>query len=119
MKKKRNSKYLGYLGFMGFLGIQYFVNYNVRTLSCFAFFGFFGYFWINRIANDMIDECYIENSKKAKAFTLNIALIELAVLCIIIPLKFISKEFLTVFSAFCFAALIVFYSIAFYRFEKM
>jgi hypothetical protein len=119
MRKKRYSKYMGFLGFIGFSGFQYFVNHNIGTLSYFAFFGFFGYFWINRIANDMVDECYIENARKAKAFTLNIAFIELAVLYIITPLKFINKEFLTVFSAFCFATLIISYSIAFYRYEKM
>lgn len=119
MKKNRQFVFLGFLGFLGFGGFQYFNNHNFGALSQFAFFGFFAYFWIGRIANKMADERYIENSRNAKAFTFNIAIIEFIILYLIAPLNFITKEILTVASALCFASLIIFYAIKFYRLEKM
>ncbi|WP_066507173.1 DUF3796 domain-containing protein [Abyssisolibacter fermentans] len=117
--KKNHYKFMGFLGFLGFGGFQYFNNHNIATLSQFAFFGFFSYFWINKIGNEMTDERYIENSKNAKAFTLNIAIFEFIILFLIAPLNFVTKEILTVVSALCFASLILSYAITFYRFEKM
>jgi hypothetical protein len=119
MKKNRHSTYLGFLGFVGFAGFQYFQNHSIATLSYFAYFGFFAYFWINKISKEMKDERYLENSRKAKAFTLDIAIFELVILYMVIPLNFISKEILTVFSALCFASLILSYALTFYKFEKM
>lgn len=119
MKKSRNLNFMGFLGFIGFTGFEYFSNHNTATLSYFAFFAFFSYFWISKIASEMVDERYIENSRKAKAFALNIAVIEFMVLYLITPLNFINKEILTVVNALCFASLIISYSISFYKFEKM
>lgn len=119
MNRMRNNKYLGFLGFLGFMGFQYFTNHEIGTLSYFACFGFFSYFWISKISYDMVDERYLENSRKAKAFTFHIALLEFVVLYLITPLKFFSKEILTVVSALCFATLLISYAIAFYRFEKI
>ncbi len=67
----------------------------------------------------MVDERYIENSRNAKALTLNVAVIEFIILYLATPLSFVTKEILTVASALCFASLLIFYAIAFYRFEKM
>lgn len=122
MKRNRHIKFmgsLGFLGFGGFGGFQYFINQNIADLSQFAFFGFFLYFWISKIANEMEDERYIENSRNAKAFTLNVAIIEFIVLYLTAPLNFVTKEILTVTSALCFASLLITYAIKFYRFEKM
>lgn len=118
MIRNKHLKLMGFVGFVGFLGFQYFIDHNIATLSYFAFFGFFGYFWISKIADEMVDERYIENSKNAKAFTFNVAVIEFIILYLIIPLSFMSKEILTVASALCFASLIIAYAIAFYKFEK-
>lgn len=118
----KNSKYLkfwGFLGFLGFRGFEYFQNYEIASLSNFAFFGFFSYFWISRIANEMADERYLENSRNAKAFTFNLAVGEFIILYLAAPLDFVSKEILTVASALCFASLLICYSIRFYRLEKM
>ncbi len=119
MKRGRHLNFMGFLGFLGFGGFQYFQNHNIATLSHFAFFGFFAYFWISKIANEMADERYIENSRNAKAFTLNIAGIEFIILYLTTPLNFVSKEILTVASALCFASLLISYAITFYRFERM
>ena len=119
MKRSKRLKYMGFLGFMGFSGFQYFTSHNVVTLSYFAFFGFFGYFWISKIANEMVDERYIENSRNAKALSFNVAVIEFIILYLGAPLNFVTKEVLTVASALCFASLLIFYAIAFYRFEKV
>lgn len=119
MKRNKYLNLMGFLGFLGFQGFLYFYNHNIVSLSYFAFFGFFAYFWISKIANEMVDERYIENSRKAKAFTFNIALIEFIILFLTIPLAFVSKEIITVISALCFASLLIFYAIAFYKFEKM
>jgi hypothetical protein len=40
----------------------------------------------------MIDERYLENSRKAKAFSFNLAVVELFILCLITPLTVISRE---------------------------
>lgn len=119
MRKGKRLKFKGFLGFIGFLGFRYFTDYNIATLSYFAFFGFFAYFWIGKIANDMVDERYIENSRNAKAMTFNLAIFEFIILYLATPLSFVTKELITVVSALCFASLLIFYSIAFYRFEKM
>jgi len=109
---------MGFIGFFGFGGFQYFTNRNISELRLFAFFAFFSYFWISKIANEMEDERYIENSRNAKAFTLNVAIIEFIILYLSVPLKFVTKEILTVTSALCFASLIITYVIVFYSFEK-
>lgn len=109
---------MGFLGFWGFGGFQYFSNHNIGDLRQFAFFAFFSYFWISKIANEMEDERYIENSRNAKVFTLNIAIVEFIILYLTVPLNFVTKEILTVASALCFASLIITYAITFYRFEK-
>ncbi|HHT05288.1 MAG TPA: DUF3796 domain-containing protein [Hydrogenispora sp.] len=118
MASKKNLKYLGFIGFFGFMGFQYFRDYNIASLSYFAFFGFFGYFWIGKIAAEMIDEHYLENSRRAKAFGFNLAVVEFIVLYLIAPLSFVSKEFLTAITALCFASLLIAYAIAFYIYEK-
>lgn len=119
MKRDRLLNFMGFIGFMGFLGFGYFKSHDTAALSYFAFFGFFSYFWISRIANEMPDERYIENSRNAKAFTFNIAVIEFIILYLIAPLDFITKDILTAACALCFASLLIFYGIAFYRSEKM
>lgn len=119
MKKNRYLNYWGFLGFLGFGGFEYFHNHDIASLGYFAFFGFFSYFWISRIANEMEDERYVENSRNAKAFALDIALIEFIILFLIAPLNFVTKELLTAISALFFASLLISYAITFYRFEKM
>lgn len=119
MKRSRHLKFMGFLGFLGFGGFEYFHNHDIASLGYFAFFGFFSYFWISRIANEMEDERYVENSRNAKAFTLDIALIEFIILFLIAPLNFVTKELLTAISALFFASLLISYAITFYRFEKM
>lgn len=119
MKTKRHSRFAGFLGFVGFMGFQYFQDHNAAALSYFAFFGFFAFFWINRISAEMVDERYVENSRNARAFTLNVAVVEFIILYLVTPLSFISKEILTVASALCFASLLISYAVAFYTYEKM
>jgi len=118
MKKNRHYKLMGFLGFLGFGGFQYFINQHIADLRQFAFFAFFSYFWISKIANEMEDERYIENSRNAKIFTLNVAIVEFIILYLAVPLTFVTKEILTVTIALCFASLLITYAITFYRFEK-
>ncbi len=118
MKRSKRLKFLGFLGFLGFGGFQYFQNYNISTLGNFAFFGFFAYYWVGEIAGDMIDERYLENSRRARAFISYIALLEFAILYLVAPMKFITKEILTAVLALCFASLLIIYAVAFYNFEK-
>lgn len=96
MKRSKQLKFMGFWGFLGFVGFEYFITHNIPTLGYFAFFGFFAYFWLSKIANEIVDERYIENSKNAKAFTLNVAVIEFIFLYLTIPLNFMSKEIVTV-----------------------
>ena len=118
MKRNRHYKFIGFLGFLGFGGFQYFISHNIYDLRQFSFFAFFSYFQISKIANEMEDERYIENSKNAKNFTLNVAIVEFIILYLTVPLNFVTKEILTVTSALCFASLLITYAITFYRFEK-
>ncbi|MFW6035171.1 MAG: DUF3796 domain-containing protein [Halothermotrichaceae bacterium] len=118
MTRNNRLKFLGILGFIGFTGFQYFQSHNTTALSYFAFFGFFSFFWISRISSEMADERYLENVRKAKAFTFQVAIGELIILYLTAPLNFITKEILTAALALSFASLIIIYSIAFYRYEK-
>lgn len=118
MKIKNKLSYFGFLGFLGFIGLRFFSTNNIADLSNFAFFGFFAYFWVSKTSNEMVDERYVENSRKAKAFTLNFAMLELVILYLIVPLDFVSKEILTVTCALSFASLIIIYAISFYKYEK-
>src|SRR5690554_971237 len=118
MARKKNLKFMGFVGFLGFMGFQYFRDYNIDSLSYFAFFGFFSYFWISKIAAEMIDERYLENSRRAKAFSFNLAVVEFIILSLITPLSLVSKELLTVVIALCFSSLLISYAVAFYLFEQ-
>lgn len=115
---QKNLKFMGFLGFLGFMGFRYFRDFNPAFLSYFAYFGFFSYFWISKIAAEMIDERYLENSRKAKAFSFNLAVVEFIILFLIAPLSLVSRELLTVVIALCFASLLLSYAIAFYFFEQ-
>lgn len=118
MTRSRQLKFLGFLGFLGFGGFRYFQTHDISTLGNFAYFGFFAYYWIGKIAGDMVDERYLENARKARAFTFYIALLEFIILYMAAPMKFITKEILTAVLALCFASLLVIYAVAFYNFEK-
>ena len=118
MTRSKRLKFIGFLGFLGFGGFQYFQNHNIGALGNFAFFGFFAYYWVGNIAGDMVDERYLENSRRAKVFTYYIALFEFAILYLIAPFEFITKEILTAVLALCFASLLIIYAITFYYNEK-
>jgi len=95
MSSRKHNSILGFLGFIGFLAFGYFQTGDIRQLSYFSFFGFLAYFWVGRIASEIADELYIENSRKAKAFAYNLALLEFMILFIVVPLSTVSKEIIT------------------------
>lgn len=119
MSGRKISKYMGYLGFTGFLGFQYFINHDPIFLSYFGSFGFFAYFWISKISREMLDERYVENSKVAKAFTLDIAVFEFAILYLSTLTSGITKEILLIIIPLCFSSLIIIYAMKFYKLEKL
>lgn len=67
----------------------------------------------------MLDERYSENSKAAKAFTLDIAVIEFAILYLSTLTNRITKEIFLIFIPLCFSSLIIIYAIKFYKLEKL
>lgn len=114
-------KKIGYLGFLGFVGFQafgYFQSHNIVDLSFLAYFGFFAYFWIAKMSVSIPDERYVENTKLAKSFAFNIALIEIVALFLLGVFVPISREFLLAGISFCFASLLIIYAVKLYTLEE-
>jgi putative ABC transport system permease protein len=70
-------KYLWLLGFLGFQGFKYFKTGEPLALFWFSYFSFFAYYFIGKMADEMQDERYFENSQRAKLKTAKIPLITL------------------------------------------
>ena len=116
--KRKLLYFYGCFGFLGLTGFRYFSSHDITDLYGFSFFAFFAYFLIGWIYTDNRDERYNENCRCAKAFTLNLAIIEICVLCsacILIP---VLKSYLLLILFYCCASLVFTYSIKFYILEK-
>ncbi|MGB4428270.1 MAG: DUF3796 domain-containing protein, partial [Thermacetogeniaceae bacterium] len=104
MKAKRGSpksiNFLWFLGFLGFQGFTYFKTGNPLSLFWFSFFSFFAYYFIAKMANEMPDERYFENSQKAKLKTANIPLVILFIIGFCAGFPFITKELIILTCAF-------------------
>ncbi|MBU5330731.1 DUF3796 domain-containing protein [Anaerocolumna aminovalerica] len=114
----KSSKYFGFFGFFGFGGFGYFVNHNVSNLFLFCFFSFFSYFIMGKLAKEMPDERFIENSAKARSKALTISLLALFVVGFCSSYSFIPKEVIVLISVIGWVATILAYAFLFCYYEK-
>lgn len=113
----RKHKYIWFLGFLGFYGFTYFQTQDPMSLFWFSFFSYFAYYFINKLANEMPDERYFENSKNAK---LKIAFLPLVILFFVgfgSGQPFITKESIILVCAFGYALTIIMYAILFWYYD--
>jgi len=121
MKVKRGPKsikYLWFLGFLGFQGFTYFKTGNPLSLFWFSFFSFFAYYFIAKMANEMPDERYFENSQKAKLKTANIPLVILFIIGFCAGFPFITKELIILTCAFGWAVTLISDAFLFWYYDK-
>lgn len=122
MKIKRAStksiKYVWFFGFFGFQGFTYFITGNPLSLFYFSFFSFFAYYFIAKMADEMPDERYFENSKNAKLKTAPIPLIALFVIGFFSGFPFVTKELIILTCAFGWSATLIAYAILFWYYDK-
>lgn len=121
--KKRNAfsksiKYVWLLGFLGFQGLTYFKNGNLLSLFWFSFFSFFAYYFIAKLANEMPDERYLENSRKAKLKTAIIPLTTVFIVGFSAGFSFVTKELIILICAFGWSATIILYAFLFWHYDK-
>ena len=67
--RKLNPAYgwLGITGFLGFLGIPvYLMEQHVWPFFFFIFFGFFGFFYEAKMSETLMDECFLEEKRRAQ-----------------------------------------------------
>lgn len=107
----------GFFGFLGFLGFRYFISNNILDLGYLGFFSFFANFFIAKISGDKADERYIENCKKAKAFTFDVAAI-LIFICWVLILNTKNLYLSYVLLPIVYAIIYNVYGIKLYRLEE-
>ena len=86
---QKSIKYAWLFGFFGFQGFTYFQTGNPLSLF---WFSFFAYYFIAKMADEMQDERYFENSKKAKLKTAAIPLVTLFIVGFGSGFPFVTKE---------------------------
>ncbi|KUG04869.1 hypothetical protein ASZ90_017749 [hydrocarbon metagenome] len=122
MKRKsasaRSFKYAWFFGFFGFYGFTYFVTGQPLSLFWFSFFSFFAYYFIAKMAHEMQDERYFENSNKAKLKTAAIPLVTLFIIGFCTGLPFVTKELIIITCAFGWAVTLISYAILFWYYDQ-
>jgi len=114
----KSIKYIWLLGFLGFQGFTYFKTGNPLSLFWFSFFSFFAYYFIAKMADEMQDERYFENSKKAKLRTANIPLVTLFFVGFFSGFSFVTKELIILTCAFGWAVTLISYAFLFWYYDK-
>lgn len=114
----RSIKYVWFLGFLGFVGFTYFKTGDPLSLFWFSFFGFFAYYFIAKMADEMPDERYFENSRKAKLKTANIPLVILFIAGFLSGFPFATKELIILACAFGWAVTLISYAFLFWYYDK-
>lgn len=114
----KSIKYVWFIGFLGFQGFRYFITGNPLSLFWFSFFSFFAYYFIAKMADEMQDERYFENSKKAKLKTANIPLVILFIVGFFSGFSFVTKEHIILTCAFGWAVTIILYAFLFWYYDK-
>ena len=114
--RAKKQFYLGFLGLLSLQGLRYFSTGDVSSLCWFGFLGNFGYFWISRIGLERPDERYYDDVQKAKAFSFNVATLEIVVLLILA--LFLPGAPLIFGVAVCFASLPLIFGIKLYLLEE-
>ncbi len=121
MKRKGGSqnfiKYLWFLGFLGFRGFKYFTTSDPLSLFWFSYFSFFAYYFVGKMADQMPDERYIENSNKAKQKVVFIPLITLFAIGFFSGFSFVTKELIVLAGAFGWAITIISYAFLFWYYD--
>lgn len=115
---RKSIKYVWCLGFLGFQGFTYFITGNPLSLFWFGFFSFFAYYFIAKMADEMQDERYFENSKKAKLKTAIIPLATLFIIGFFSGFPFVTKELIILTCAFGWTVTLIFYAILFWYYDK-
>ena len=122
MRKKgayrKAVKYMWFFGFLGFRGFTYFATGNLLSLFWFTFFSFFAYYFVAKMADEMQDERYIENSKKAKLKTAPIPLVTLFIVGFCTGFSFVTKELIIIVCALGWSATIISYAVLFWHYDK-
>ena len=115
---KKSIKYAWLFGFFGFQGFTYFITGDPLSLFWFSFFSFFAYYFIAKLANEMQDERYIENSRNAKLKTAVIPLVTLFMVGFFSGFPFVTKELIILTCALGWSVTLISYAILFWSYDK-
>lgn len=118
-QSKKPIKYIWLLGFLGFRGFTYFKTSDLLSLFWFSFFSFFAYYFIAKMANEMRDERYFENSRNAKLKTAVVPLVTLFIVGFFAGFPFVTKELIILTCAFGWAITLISYAFLFWRYDKV
>jgi len=114
----KSIKYLWLAGFFGFQGFTYFKTGNPTSLFWFSFFSFFAYYFIAKMADEIPDERYFENSKKAKLKIASIPLIILFIIGFFSGYSFVTKELIILTCALGWTVTLILYAFLFWYYDK-
>ncbi len=114
----KSIKYAWFFGFFGFFGFTYFITGDPASLFFFNFLSFFAYYFIAKMAEEMPDERYLENSKNAKLKTALIPLILLFIIGFFSGFPFVTKELIILACAFGWSVTLISYAVLFWYYDK-
>lgn len=119
MKKMRKLRPLyGLFGFFGCFGCRYFISHDVGDLFYFSFFAYFGFFLIGKLSQEMPDERFYANSRKAGYQAGRIAALALFLAGFSTTLPWAGKEITVILCALGWTAYMLVYSMLFYYYER-
>lgn len=114
----KSIKHVWLFGFFGFQGFTYFITRNLLSLFWFSFFSFFAFYFIAKMADEMQDERFFENSKKAKLRVAPIPLVILFIIGFCSGFPFVTKELIILTCSFGWALTLISYAILFWYYDK-
>ncbi len=115
---KKNSRFIWLLGFLGFMGFGYFYDGDPSSLFYFSFFGYFSFYFIGKIAGDMADERYMDNSRKALVKTSGLPIVSIFIIGFIAGFPLITKDIIVAMASITFATTHIVYSMLFWHYDS-
>ena len=114
---KNKHRFIWFFGFAGFYGFRYFATYNPFELFWFSYFSFFAYYFTSKLANEMPDERFYENSKRAKLKTAIIPVATVFLVGLGAGLPFVTREIIVLACALGFSVTILSYAVLFWYYD--
>ena len=116
--KNLSTRIAGFGGLFGLFGFRYFFTGNPADLWIFTLFGLFGFFFLSKINNELQDERWKDNSRKAYSIAFGVAVSFIFLIGFFFTNFDLPKDFVAGGTALGWSASLLTYAIAFWSYER-